>query len=185
MGRVVVHVEGVPGEELASVVADALEHARKTQEWASKPLAQFEVVTEPDRGRPTGRAPSAHYGEALQAKLKEGRFEAVTPNDVVAWWASRFRATFQSEDASLQAARAFPEHEGAVRQALRRFHDGEQRALLRYLTAVLRWWRGRRDRQDVRTKGFPRLRHVLSSDWLIGLWRSGDMGRELDGEERR
>lgn len=183
MGRVVVHVEAVHADDLQRLVADAIDAVRSTP--GLEALADADVVAEPDQVRKNGKTPSEHYSADLQEKLKSARFEAVTPGDVVAWWASRFRSTFKTEDPALQAVRAFTEHERVVRQALRRFHEGKAKALLQYLTAVLRWWSGRRERQDRRARGWPRLRHVVQSDWLIGLWQSGDMGRDVDADAGR
>ena len=183
MGKVVVEVDGVPGEDLAALVSDALD-ARASAGGAlpdGTPLQRFRLEVLPDPApRPNGhQPPSSRYGELQQAKLQSGRFDAVTPADVVAWWASQYLQKFEAEDPALQAPRAVAEHANHVRAALRRYFNGDQRELLRYLTLCLRWWRLRRDREDRRASGFLRLRHALSSDWLLSMFRSGDMAREV------
>lgn len=183
MGRVLVEVDGLPGDALATLLGDAL-GAKAAEAGADGPAlaaARVEILPDPPPRRTNGALPSAHYGAHQQQKLKEGRWEAVTPDDVVAWWAARYRFTFGCEDAALQAMGAMREHAAAVRNAQRRFHGGSQKALLQYLTSVLRWWRLRRDRQDQRASGFPRLRYILQSDWVLGMYRSGDIARELEG----
>ena len=133
------------------------------------------------RGR-KGRRPHEWYAEVTQLKLKAKRWAQVTHAEVVDWWCWLYRRRFGMDDPAFSTHNGMEvarQVENLVQSQRRALFDGDTEALMKYLRTAQRWWKEKRARGEDHPRGLPRLRTLLESDYYYGLWRSGDMAREV------
>ncbi len=138
-------------------------------------------VADPAHGERALHPEELRHLQSARAKSREDRQDEYTGMEMVAAWKAHYWVAFGIEDPDLAMLSAQRKVARTLTTRARQWEGGSRLRILRYLKTTVRWWRERKEKQELGT--VPTLVKLLERkasgevSWAYKRWKSGGMKR--------